>query len=95
MSDIYRLMRTNKRFPQKNDLADLLEETGWEVTQSCSAPQLCFTAGEMQDRYRFSDGDLVAINKAIDNSKGCCAAINSADGFTGFLEYRVFVCKAK
>jgi len=95
MSDIYRLMHTNKRFPTISELAKLLEDTGWKIEQQYPAPTIFFTAVEMKDRYRFSNKNLAAIAKTIAKAKGCSAAFNSADGFTGSLEYRIFVCKAK
>ncbi|MFA6584526.1 MAG: hypothetical protein WCS77_09540 [Elusimicrobiaceae bacterium] len=94
MNTVYRLMRTEKRYPQTEDLIQLLEETGWEVLEVLPAPPIHFNGDEMRDRYGLSASDIEAVAEAVAKSGGRSAAVHPSHGFTGFLEYRIFVCRA-
>jgi len=91
MNKTYRLMRVNKAYLTRERLSAMLEECGWKTEKILRAPALNFTSGEMKRRYRLSARAMSRI-RAIACEKACVRPWRT--GFSGRLEYAIFVCRA-
>ncbi len=91
MNETYRLMRVNKTYFTCERLSAMLGGCGWKTEKIMRAPALTFTSGEMKCRYGLSARDISRI-RAIAGTKACIKPART--GFSGKLEYAIFVCRA-
>lgn len=94
MNDIYRRMRTEKRYFTDAQVIDMLARAGWRVEKIVPAKQIILHSDELAHRYRLSGKTVREITSAITRSRACSAVSLSESAFVGFLEYSVFVCRA-
>ena len=89
-------MRTGKWYPTAAGLTRTLIETGWQVMECRPAPALCLKSSELAERYHLSAEDIAQIVKEIGRKHHRPAVfVPEESGFTAFLHYRVFTCRAK
>ena len=94
MNDIYRRMRTEKRYFTDAQVRDMLARAGWRVERVVPAKQIILHSDELAHRYRLSSKTVREISSAISRSRACSAVALNESAFVGFLEYSVFVCRA-
>jgi hypothetical protein len=93
---LYALMKTPKWYPTVINLRQTLIETGWQVVGYEAAQSLRLISSELAERYTLSQEDVAEIRQEMVmkfNSPAVFTADNA--GFTAFLHYRIFTCRAR
>ena len=95
LNELYAMMRTEKWYPSEARLTELLQQTGWTVTEILPAPTLSLSAADLQVRYALSPEDLLEIRSRISSEYPACTHLFKPDatGFTAYLPYRIFICQ--
>jgi trans-aconitate methyltransferase len=99
---LYERMRTDKWYPTVGELQRSLEETGWVVERVAPAPALRLDAAELAQRYQLTDQDVQSIGEELAGQHGTIADVflphspegPTPGGFTAWLHYHVFTCRA-
>ncbi len=96
MNAIYAGMGSMKWFPTQEELTALLRTAGWDVISLSPAPALRFDSDELKERYRLNDDTVKKILTGIlrDFGEKEDAFIARVQGFTAFLPYSIFRCRA-
>ena len=95
LNALYAMMRTEKWYPSEARLTELLQQTGWIVTETLPAPTLSLSAADLQVRYALSPEDLLEIQSRLSSEYPACTHLFKPDatGFTAYLPYRIFICQ--
>ncbi len=92
---LYELIGTNKWYPTVKQLSSALEDAGLRVLSIEEAPTLPLGSDELQERYRVSDFDMTRAEQEIVELCGTPRSfVTSEEGFTAYLDYKVFRCVA-
>lgn len=96
LNRLYRGMGTGKWYPLAGELERALAGEGWLVGSVTAAPCLVLTRRELAERYRVGEEAMDALEEEI---KVECGTVRGAfepapGGFTAYLHYSVFTCRA-
>lgn len=93
---LYEGMRTDKWYPSLAELREILKMNGWHVVDVKSAPPLTLTSSELAERYQLTREDIAGIRKKQMGSFGAKEGVfmPSPEGFTAWLHYFIFTCRA-
>lgn len=96
LNALYRHMRTLKWYTTVNDLKRRLEESGWRVIDTTSAPSLLLTSDDLCLRYALDTNDLVRIRDIMAREFGEMKRVFrlTPSGFHAELHYQIFTCVA-
>jgi len=97
MNLLYAMMGTDKWYPQMKSMCEILEKDGFEVVEISKVPALELTSDSLMKRYDFSNHRrqeiIDAVLKDFGKEKEGVFCL-TPDGFTAYLHYMVFTCKA-
>ena len=93
---LYQRMETGKWYPLVAELEFLLERAGWEVVEVAEAPRLLLDSASLAERYHLTEGKVLEIRDELLATFGPVPHVcePEEDGFTAWLHYHVFTCRA-
>lgn len=93
---LYKLMKTHKWYPLSKELSKILDEEGFCIEYNCQAPALELKSLELGKRYHLSQQEITSIGKEIIHDFGETPGVFVLDheGYTAFLHYEIFTCRA-
>jgi len=93
---IYAMMKSEKWYTTVDDMEKVLKEEGWAVTNIEPAPPIHLTSADLADRYHLSDADVAAIRDDVTSRYNAVPGVfdQTEDGFSSWLHYRIFTCRA-
>ena len=96
LNAVYAGMGTAKRYPATRELTGQLEAAGFTVIESRPAPPLILASKELGRRYGLSREEMEEVGRRVRESFGEIPGVfrSGRDGFTAYLNYRVFVTRA-
>jgi SAM-dependent methyltransferase len=96
LNELYELMGTGKWYPLVSALCMALTEAGWQIEATVSAPPLPLSSLDLARRYNLAPAKLTQIQKTLSASCGECAKVfeTTRRGFTAYLPYKIFTCRA-
>jgi hypothetical protein len=96
LNRLYQLMKTQKWYPVTETLKDILNEEGFNVEDTCPAPKLLLQSAELAERYHLSHKDMSSIGEEIKREFGEIPEVfvRRPEGYTAFLHYGIFTCRA-
>jgi hypothetical protein len=96
LNAIYTGMGTMKWYPTVEVLIPILESTGWQITHIADVPRLRLASDELKERYQLSDDTVRKIRERIMRDFGEIEGVleETPDGFTAYLSYKIFRCRA-
>ena len=96
LNRLYQLMKTQKWYPMTETLKRILNEEGFTVEDTCPAPKLMLKSVELAERYSLSNKDASSIGEEICRRFGETPEVfvQHDDGYTAYLHYEIFTCRA-
>jgi hypothetical protein len=96
LNQIYQMMKTQKWYPVTGVLTSILNEEGFSVENTCSAPGLMLKSTELAERYDLNDQEVKLIGEEISHSYGEVPGVfvRRHDGYEAYLHYAIFTCRA-
>ena len=96
LNALYKHMGTLKWYPTVNDVRGRLEDAGWRVIDTISAPTLVLSSDELGLRYALDAKKLACIRDRMAKSSGEGSGVFrlTPSGFQADLHYRIFTCVA-
>jgi len=93
---LYEMMHTDKWYPTEHQLCDILCQAGWQVVQVRPAPPLALESADLAERYQLSETDVATIRDTLNSEFGSTPAVFAPKpgGFTAWLHYAIFICRA-
>lgn len=94
LNELYRMMRTDKWYPDTAGLMRALRAEGWRVEEVRPAPPLRLDSAELMERYHLQAGDIRRIRERLSRTPGIPADVFEAvpDGFRAYLHYWTWAC---
>jgi len=96
LNRLYQLMKTQKWYPVTGTLSSILSEEGFDVENTCPAPELLLESAELAERYHLSHEEVSAIGDEISGSFGEVPGVfvRNGDSYSAYLHYEIFTCRA-
>ncbi len=96
LNHLYQLMKTQKWYPMTDTLSRILNEEGFNVENICPAPKLMLKSAELAERYCLSNKEVSSIGEEISRRFGETPEVFVLhdDGYTAYLHYEIFICRA-
>jgi predicted TPR repeat methyltransferase len=96
LNRVYEMMKTEKWYFTIDELEAALEVTGFSLCEVRPAPPLRLDSGDLAERYELSAELVASIRKEVVREFGERPGVftSSSDGFTAWLHYSIFVCRA-
>ena len=97
LNTVYSMMNSDKWYPTQQKLCDTLSRAGFEVIKVSKTSPLTLTSEELMSRYQLSPEQIKKIIEAVNNKlNGQEEGVfeSTTDGFTAYLHYSIFSCRA-
>jgi len=93
---IYGMMKTEKWYFAIDDLEAALEKADFSLCEIRPAPPLRLDSGDLAERYELSAEQVASIREKVRREFGERPGVftTSGDGFTAWLHYSIFTCRA-
>ncbi|MFN2352006.1 MAG: hypothetical protein ABR497_08680 [Kiritimatiellia bacterium] len=92
---LYEAMGSQKWFPCADVLVRLMEQAGFRVPETASAPPLPLESTTLKERYAVAPARMQAIREDLYRNFTANDVLQfPGEGFTAFLHYRIFTCVA-
>jgi hypothetical protein len=93
---LYQRMATGKYYPLVGELEFLLNKAGFEVLSAVAAPSLILDSPSLATRYDLTDELVQAIRDELLEDFGALPHVFQPEpvGFTAWLHYHIFTCRA-
>ena len=97
MNFLYRLIGTEKWYPTVKYLVFTLQKCGFAITDTAPAPTLFLTSESLFERYGVNHSEAGTISAKLAEHPALSddtVLRKKKEGFTAFLPYTIFVCRA-
>jgi len=96
LNQVYGMMGTEKWYFTIDELEVALEEAGFSLCEIGPAPPLLLDSGDLAERYGLGADLVASIREEVGRESGQRPGVftSSGEGFTAWLQYSIFVCRA-
>jgi predicted TPR repeat methyltransferase len=97
LNRVYEMMKTEKWYFTIEDLEAALEKAGFSLSEVRSAPPLRLDSGDLAERYGLGAEQVASIREEVGREFGERLGVFSSagEGFTAWLHYSIFTCRAE
>lgn len=97
LNRIYEMMKTGKWYFAIDELEAALEEAGFVLSEVRTAPPLRLDSGDLAERYDLGAEEVASIREEVARDFGERPGVftTSAGGFSAWLHYSIFTCRAE
>jgi hypothetical protein len=93
---VYKMMSTQKWYGTVDNLRSMFRDAGFRVVDVRPAAKLRLESDDLSERYKLSSQQKILIQKEVERLYGQKPEVftSPGDGFTVWLHYFIFTCKA-
>lgn len=97
LNRVYGMMGTEKRYFTIDELEAALEEAGFALREIGPAPPLRLDSVDLAERYGLRREEVASIREEVGREFGERAGVfvETREGFTAWLHYSIFTCRAE
>jgi SAM-dependent methyltransferase len=96
LNRVYEMMKTEKWYFTIDELEAALGEAGFSISEVRAAPPLQLDSGDLAERYGLGADLVASIREEVGREFGERPGVfdPSGEGFTAWLHYSIFTCRA-
>jgi SAM-dependent methyltransferase len=97
LNRVYEMMGTEKWYFTVDELEAALGKAGFSLSEVRAAPPLQLDSGDLAERYELSAAQVASIREEVAREFGERPGVftSAGEGFTAWLHYSIFTCRAE